>query len=61
MVHKSAAEHFEKLRKDLERIEGSLHKDNLDDIFKTAYHLAEIAKKDMMTTSLQKARTAELL
>lgn len=60
MLHRSAAEHFDKLRKDLKRVEEALHKDNLDDFFKTAYHLVEIVKRDRATTSLQKARAAEL-
>ena len=55
MLHNSAAEHHDKLRKVLGRIEAEVHKDDLDDFFKTAYHLIEITEKDPATTLAQKA------
>lgn len=60
MLHSSAAEHFKKLRKVFKRVEEALHKDDLDDFFKTAYHLLEITEKDKATTPLQKSAAAAL-
>jgi hypothetical protein len=37
-----------------------LHKDDLDDFFKTAYHLVEITEKDAATTPIHKAGATAL-
>ena len=55
MLHKTAAEHFDKLKKVAARIENEVHKDDLDDFFKTAYHLLEITREDPTATPAQKA------
>ena len=60
MLHNSAAEHFWKLEKIFGRINGGLHKDDLDDFFKTAYHLIEITEKDEGTSLVQKTMAAAL-
>jgi hypothetical protein len=60
MLHTSAAEHFEKLKKVLKRIDEAVHKDDLDDFFKTAYHLIEIIEKDAATTPIQKTGATAL-
>jgi hypothetical protein len=60
MLHKTAAEHYEKLKRLTERLEAEVHKDVLDDFFKTAYHLAEWTKKDPTTTDEQKAQVVQL-
>lgn len=60
MLHNSAAEHFQKLEKIFGRINGGLHKDDLDDFFKTAYHLIEITEKDEGTSLVQKSMAAAL-
>jgi hypothetical protein len=46
MLHKSAAEHLDKLIRVAARVDREVHKDDLDDFFKTAYHLVEITEKD---------------
>ena len=60
MLHKTAAEHFDKLARVAARLEAEVHKDDLDDFFKTAYHLVEITEKDPMSRSEQKAAAAAL-
>ena len=60
MLHKSAAEHHQKLLRVLARIEQAVHRDDLDDFFKTAYHLLEITEADPQATPAQKAAAAAL-
>src|SRR4051794_29718424 len=55
MLHHSAREHYEKLQRVVSRIDQAVHKDDLDDFFKTAYHLIEITEKDPSTTAAQRA------
>jgi hypothetical protein len=52
--HTTAAEHFEKLKRVHARLDGEVHKDDLDDFFKTAYHLIENIEKCSNTTVEQK-------
>lgn len=54
MLHLSAREHYEKLQRVIGRIDQAVHRDDLDDFFKTAYHLIEITEKDPSTTPAQK-------
>ncbi len=60
MLHSSAEEHFQKLTKVFRRIQDNLHKDDLDDFFKTAYHLIEITNMDENATSSQKSMASAL-
>jgi hypothetical protein len=60
MLHTSAVEHHYKLKRVTKRIEDAVHKDDLDDFFKTAYHLVEITEKDPATTAAQKAAATAL-
>ena len=58
--HETAQEHFDKLSRVYERLENEIHKDDLDDFFKTAYHLLENIKKDPKATTAQKAAAKTL-
>jgi hypothetical protein len=60
MLHQSAREHYEKLQRVVGRIDQAVHKDDLDDFFKTAYHLIEITERDPATTPSQKATASAL-
>ena len=60
MLLVSAAEHFQKLEKVVGRIKGGLHKDDLDEFFKTAYHLIEVTERDEGTTLIQKSMASAL-
>jgi hypothetical protein len=60
LFHTSAAEHFSKLKRVCERLDAEVHKDDLDDFFKTAYHLIEITEKCSTTTPAQKAQATAL-
>lgn len=60
MLHKSAAEHLDKLIRVAARVDREVHKDDLDDFFKTAYHLVEITEKDPTSSPEQKAAATAL-
>ena len=60
MLHKTAMEHHEKLKRVTDRINTAVHKDDLDDFFKTAYHLIEITKRDPATSATQKSAAKAL-
>src|SRR5688500_18531056 len=60
VFHNSAADHFGKLNRLANRIEKAVHKDDLDDYLKSAYHLLEIVEKDPNTSSCQKAQAKAL-
>ena len=52
--------YFQNLEKIFGRINGRLHKDVLEEFFKTAYHLIEITEKDEGTSLVQKTMAAAL-
>ena len=58
--HPTAAEHFAKLKRVRGRLDAEVHKDDLDDFFKTAYHLTEITEKCSTTTPAQKVQASAL-
>jgi hypothetical protein len=58
--HTTAAEHYAKLKRVRGRLDAEVHRDDLDDFFKTAYHLIEITEKCSTTTSAQKAQASAL-
>src|SRR5580704_1618555 len=60
MLHKSAAEHLDKLIRVAALVDREVHKDDLDDFFKTAYHLVEITEKDPTSSPEQKAAATAL-
>jgi hypothetical protein len=60
MLHKTAEEHFEKLKRVAARLDKEVHKDDLDDFFKTAYHLIEVTEKDPASTAAQKISASAL-
>lgn len=60
MLHRSAREHYEKLQRVIARIDQAVHKDDLDDFFKTAFHLIEVTEKDPSTASSQKSAASAL-
>jgi hypothetical protein len=59
-LHATASEHFEKLIRVRRRLDEEVHRDDLDDFFKTAYHLIEIIEKCGETTATQKAQAKAL-
>jgi len=56
----TAVEHFEKLRRVYERLDSCVYRGDLDDFFKTAYHLIENIEKDPATDASQKAAAKAL-
>ena len=54
VLHRTAEEHFQKLKRVYERLMREMHKDDLDDFIKTAWHLCEIVEKDTHTTRKQR-------
>jgi hypothetical protein len=58
--HTTAAAHFDKLKRVRSRFDAEVHKDDLDDFFKTAYHLIEITEKCSTTSAAHKAEAAAL-
>jgi hypothetical protein len=58
--HTTASEHFNKLKRVYGQLDAEVHKDDLDDFFKTAYHLIEITEKCSTTTATQKAQASAL-
>jgi hypothetical protein len=59
-LHNTAAEHYQKLRRLHQRLQAEVHRDDLDDFFKTAYHLIEIIEKDPKTDGVQKTMATAL-
>lgn len=55
VLHATAADHFMKLRRVYARLENEVHRDDLDNFFKTAYHLIENTEKDILANAAQKA------
>ncbi|MFN3076665.1 MAG: hypothetical protein ABT940_07285 [Alphaproteobacteria bacterium] len=60
VLHTTAQEHFAKLTRVNDRLAKEVHKDDLDDFFKTAYHLIEITEKDPSVSAAQKAQATAL-
>jgi hypothetical protein len=59
-LHTTAVQHFNKLKRVCGRLDAEVHKDDLDDFFKTAYHLLEITEKCSITTPEQKEHATAL-
>jgi hypothetical protein len=58
--HSTAQEHFEKLKRVRGRLNAEVHKDDLDDFFKTAYHLIENTEKCSNTAAAQRSQATAL-